>query len=265
MGEDWIPYAKRDKLSFPLMLGIAASSICPSMIWSAIMGLYFGLAFKLGITGTLNTVVLLLGSLIGFIVTPIVGVISDGTTLKWGRRRIYMVVGSLILLIAYILVIFCDKIVKSPSGVKGLFIFGILLAYTGTNILQGPARYLISDVCPPTQQVLMGSIGAIYTGIGGLFNNLIGALALYKYTSLTQEQFILVCSIVVITVSTLISCIVAKEEQLTEKPETSNPFAGIVVAFKDMTKPRLILCMVSFVMNIAGYTYALQLNTSSRV
>ena len=107
----------------------------------------------------------------------------------------------------------------------------------------------------------MGSIGAIYTGIGGLFNNLIGALALYKYTSLTQEQFILVCSIVVITVSTFISCIVAKEEQLTEKPKTSNPFAGIVVAFKDMTKPRLILCMVSFVMNIAGYTYALQLNT----
>ncbi|KAK8841545.1 hypothetical protein M9Y10_027167 [Tritrichomonas musculus] len=259
MGEDWIPFCKRDKLSFPLLLGIGAATLAGTLLWTVVFALWNPLAAKLQITSAVNTVVLLMGSLIGFLVQPVVGVISDGTTLKWGRRRIYMIVGGLVLVAALLIIMFCESFSKNQSGKQGFLIFGMILVFFAGNILQGPARTLCSDVCPPNQQVLISSIVGIYGGIGGVFTNLIGALSLYQYTSLSQEQFILVVCLCISFAAVVITVIVAHEEQLTEKPATSNPFAALLQALKEINRPFLKVAMAYFFIMIGCYQIGIQL------
>lgn len=259
MGEDWIPFCKRDKLSFPLLLGIAAATLAGTLLWTVVFALWNPLAAKLQISSAVNTVVLLMGSLIGFLVQPVVGVISDGTTLKWGRRRIYMIVGGVVLVAALLIIMFCESFSKSQSGKQGFLIFGMILVFFAGNILQGPARTLCSDVCPPNQQVLISSIVGIYGGIGGVFTNLIGALSLYQYTSLSQEQFILVVCLCISFAAVVITVIVAHEEQLTEKPATSNPFAALLQALKEINRPFLKVAMAYFFIMIGCYQIGIQL------
>lgn len=259
MGEDWIPFCKRDKLPIGLIMGIAASTLAPALIWTVVFSLFNPLADKLSLAPSLRTVILLMGSLIGFIVQPIVGAISDGTTLKYGRRRIYMIVGGIVLVAGLLIVMFCEKFSSKLSGKQGFLIFGTILVFLAGNILQGPSRTLCSDVCPPGQQVLISSIVGIYGGLGGVFTNLIGALSLYQYTSLSQEQFILVVCLCISFAAVVLTVIVTREEQLTEKPTTSNPFAVLLQALKDISPPFLRIALAYFCIMIASYQIGIQL------
>lgn len=258
MGEDWIPFCKRDKLPVPLIMGIAAASLAGTLIWTIIFTLFYPLADKVNIAPALRTVVLLLGSLFGFIFPPIIGVISDGTTLKWGRRRIYMIAGGIVLVASFLIIMFCERLSNKQSGRQGFLIFGVLMVFFSANILQGPARTLCSDICPPNQQVLMSSICGVYSGIGGTFTNLIGALSLYKYTSLSQEQFILVVCLAISFVAILVTCIVSHEEQLTEKPASLNPFIGLYNALKEINRTFLCIALPYFFIMISNYQWSIQ-------
>ena len=259
MGEDWIPLCKRDKLPFILILGIAAATLAGTLLWTVVFALFNPLADKLNLASAVRTVVLLMGSLIGFLVQPVVGVISDGTTLKWGRRRIYMVVGGIVLVVSLLIIMFCEKFSNKQSGKQGFLIFGMILVFFAGNILQGPARTLCSDVCPPSQQVLISSIVGVYGGVGGVFTNLIGALSLYQYTSLSQEQFILVVCLCISFAAVLITVICTREEQLTEKPASANPFAVLLQALKEINAPFLKIAMAYFFVMIACYQIGIQL------
>lgn len=63
-----------------------------------------------------------MGSLIGFLIQPIIGVLSDGTMLKWGRRRIYMVGGGIVLVASLLIIMFCESFSKKQSGKQGFLI-----------------------------------------------------------------------------------------------------------------------------------------------
>lgn len=259
MGDDWIPLCKRDRLPIYLVLGICAATLAGTLLWTVVFALFNPLADKLNMASGVRTVILLLGSLIGFITQPVVGALSDGTTLKWGRRRIYMIIGGVVLVVSLLIIMFCEKFSKSQSGKQGFLIFGMILVFFAGNILQGPARTLCSDVCPAAQQVLVSSIVGVYGGIGGVFTNLIGALSLYKYTSLSQEQFILVVCLCISFAAVLLTVIITREEQLTEKPATSNPFAALIVAIKEINSTFIRIAAVYFLIMVACYQIGIQL------
>ena len=88
---------------------------------------------------------------------------------------------------------------------------------------------------------------------------MIGALSLYKYTSLSQEQIILVVCLCISFVAILITVIVTHEEQLTEKPATSNPFAALVMAIKVINSIFLRIAMFYFLIMISIYQIGIQL------
>ncbi|OHS94942.1 major facilitator superfamily transporter [Tritrichomonas foetus] len=264
--ENWVPLAKRERLPLLHILGISCATLAPTLLWTIVFTLFYPLAAKLYLSNTARTLILLSGSLIGFIVQPIVGVISDGLMLKWGRRRIFMIFGGLILVVGLFILMFCVEIGESANKIdplkaqQAMLIFGMVLVFFAGNVLQGPARTLCSDVCPPNQQVLMASIVGVYGGVGGLFTNLIGAISLYKYTSLTQEQFILVVCLSISFVAVIITVIVTHEEPLDEKPESSNPFSVLWQAMKDINPTYLRVAIVYFFIMIAAYQIGIQLN-----
>ena len=92
------------------------------------------------------------GAIVGIIVQPTVGYVSDFTMSKWGRRKPYIVFGSLLDLV------FLAGIATSNT-VLALAAFVLLLAFS-TNIARGPFQGYVPDlVAEPQVGLASGMVG----------------------------------------------------------------------------------------------------------
>lgn len=231
--ETWVPTAQRDRINPAWIACVCANQLTACFIWTPIGVLTNPYCQKLGLNNVAITFVLLIGSIVGIIVPPFVAVWSDTTEAKMGRRRPWMISGEILVLIGLMMTSFCRELSpNSNSGAIAVFVIGQILASVGGNTLNGPGRTMCSDVCPPSQQVLVANVCQIFNGLAGVISNLIGALELYKYTKLNNETLVLMISCIIGFVSLCISCISAPEEPLKEKPEVKNPFSLIGASFK---------------------------------
>ena len=85
-------------------------NIVPGLVLNIIFALLEPFVKNLSISSTIKTILLLYGSLISFLLGPILGVISDGLTFKYGRRRIFVIIGSILVVISLLLRMFCSEI-----------------------------------------------------------------------------------------------------------------------------------------------------------
>ena len=108
--DDWVPLNRRDKLSFGLILAIASGNLIAGLMYNIIFALLSPIREALELPQLYETMLLLSGSLIGFFLAPLLGVLSDGLMLKFGRRRIFIIVGSIFASIALLLLSFYDEI-----------------------------------------------------------------------------------------------------------------------------------------------------------
>jgi len=70
---------------------------------------------QLGLTKSRTSLVWIAGPLSGLIMQPIVGVISDNSRSKWGRRRPFMIGGSII-------VALCLLVLGWTAEIVGMFV-----------------------------------------------------------------------------------------------------------------------------------------------
>ncbi len=84
------------------------------------------------------------GLIVAILAQPIVGVFSDRTQSRLGRRLPYFVVGTL-------MVIACLYLI-ALAPVFGLVVLGILLIQVASNTVQGPWQALIPDLVPEAQR-----------------------------------------------------------------------------------------------------------------
>lgn len=254
----WVPLCERERLSIPHIFGIAFASLAGNVVTAVLFTLFVPLSEKLKISQIGRTFILFFGSLSGFVVQPLVGVISDGVTFKYGRRRIFMIIGAIFTVVGLLVLMYSVEIGEAfnPSkplpAQQGVMIFGIIFTCCTCNLIMSPARTLCSDVVPPSQNVLMSNVVTVYYGLGGIITNLFGGLAVYKYTSLTQESFILIVGLVICAISVFTTCIVTHEEPLKVKPPSSNPFKMLWTACRHMPKP-MIRCMIVFYLQQVSY------------
>ena len=102
------------------------------------------------------------GAVIGILIQPTVGAISDYTVSRWGRRKPYIVIGS-------ILDVFFLLGIAYSNSVVALALFVALLAFS-TNIARGPFQGYVPDLVP-TQQVGLAS-GLV--GMMQILGNVVG-------------------------------------------------------------------------------------------
>ncbi|KAK8876622.1 hypothetical protein M9Y10_006840 [Tritrichomonas musculus] len=257
----WVPLNQRKKLSMGRILAIASCNLVPGLVWNIVFALLEPFVKSLGISSTVKTLLLLWGSFIGFVLGPVLGVISDGLTFKYGRRRIFVITGSVLVVISLLLMTYCYEIgtflkpSRPDSYRKAVFIIAIMMVFTAGNIVQSPARVLCSDITPPTQQSLMSNICQVYNGVSSIFANLLGGFGVYKYTSLKQEQFLLIVCLSIAFLAMTISVISAVEEPLLVKPPKVNPFKQIWLAFRKMPKPFISTAPAFLLAFVATYQY----------
>lgn len=258
---DWVPLNKRKKLPIGLIMAVACGNLVPGLMYNIIFALLSPTCSILNLNPIVEKMLLLAGSLIGFFIAPFLGILSDRLMLKFGRRRIFVIIGTFVAVLALMLLSFYDKIgeMSSNQGLakRVIFIVSIILAFISVNIIQSPARVLSSDVTPPAQQNLMSNICQFYNGIAPIISNILGGKQV-TVKGLEYTQFLLIISVSISFVAMIICCIFAREEQLKVKPPKTNPFKQTYLAFKKMPKPFSRIILPFLFANMAVYQFQIK-------
>lgn len=110
-----------------------------------------------------------IGALLGLFINPIVGALSDRTTSRFGRRRPWLFVGT-------ILAVSCFLIMMSAPGI-GVLIAGYLLFASFYNFIMPPVSALLPDRVPVNQRgTVSGFLGLAIPAGSVIGSVLIGSI-----------------------------------------------------------------------------------------
>jgi Na+/melibiose symporter-like transporter len=100
------------------------------------------------------------GLIVGMIVQPIAGAISDRSGFAWGRRRPYILLGTILAML------FLPGLGAAGSNLA-IFIFYCLLQIA-SNTAQGPYQAFIPDLVPPAKRGLASGVKSLLEILGGV-------------------------------------------------------------------------------------------------
>jgi len=100
------------------------------------------------------------GLVMGMAIQPIAGAISDRSGFKWGRRRPYILVGTLLAVVFLPWLGFC-------GGYIALFIVYCLVQIS-SNTAQGPYQAFIPDLVPDRKRGLASGVKSLLEILGGV-------------------------------------------------------------------------------------------------
>src|SRR5579864_6202408 len=108
------------------------------------------------------------GAIVSLIMPPIIGMMSDNTRGRWGRRRPYIAVGALLLVLSALLL--------SVAASLFIFVLALIVNQVGSNAANASYQALLPDRVPKEQRgaasgylglmTIIGNIGSL--GLAGL-------------------------------------------------------------------------------------------------
>jgi solute carrier family 45, member 1/2/4 len=144
---------------------------------------------RIGLPVHLMTMVWSLSPIVGFFMCPILGSLSDGCNLSYGRRRPFIIFYSIGIVIGLILIGYGDvlgNIWSTSNGnnfTRGPNIYIILLTIIGVILLdfdcdacQSPARAYLIDVSQAEDHNVGLTTFTVMAGAGGSFGYVLGAI-----------------------------------------------------------------------------------------
>ncbi|OVA09049.1 hypothetical protein BVC80_9097g122 [Macleaya cordata] len=237
----------------PLSSSNRSSSLSTLILSSMVAaGVQFGWALQLslltpyvqtlGIGHAFSSFIWLCGPITGLVVQPCVGIWSDKCYSKYGRRRPYILIGSLMISVAVTIIGFSADIgyylgdtKEHCSTYKGtrtraaiVFVIGFWMLDLANNTVQGPARALLADLSGPDQRNSANAIFCAWMAVGNILGFSSGASGNWHrwFPFLTTKACCEACAnlkaaflvaVVFLTLCTLVTLYFAKEVPL-EKP-----------------------------------------------
>ena len=192
-------------LSAPVTEGLGASPFIYGLIWLA-------------------------GPFTGMVVQPLVGVLSDNTKSRFGRRRPYLLGGALITALALwafpnsagISDFFGNILHISMPAWGGLLVAAIMIWIIDAciNIAQGPYRALVPDVVPQEQHSVANSYISLSIGLGSVIAAATAPVLKYvfNYQMSIPAQFVMAA--LAFSLAMIWTCMTIKEKS-SLKTETS--------------------------------------------
>lgn len=171
--------------------------------WQMRIALSEPVTSSLGASPFLYSLIWLAGPFSGMIVQPIIGVLSDNTKSRFGRRRPYLLGGAIITAIA----LWAFPHSASISGIIGNVLNIDMPAWGGLlvaaamiwvidaciNIAQGPYRSLVPDVVPREQHAQANSYISLSIGLGSVVAMLVAPALkfFFNYQMPIEAQFLM--------------------------------------------------------------------------
>lgn len=179
---------------------------------------YFRHSLKAG--AFLSHLVWIMGPLSGLIVAPVIGVLSDRCTWRLGRRRPFIILGSVFSIVGMLIFANVIAITKGQLFIARLlavFAFGLL--DFSTNVIMFPSRALLGDLLPTYQQHDAQSAAAVIASIGEVCA---GAYIYSLKDAVTNISRIFTIASILVAVSSSISIYFCQETPLTSSSSLPN-------------------------------------------
>lgn len=121
-----------------------------------------------GLSAATAGLILTLGNLTGLIVNPIVGILSDATHTRFGRRKPWYALPAPLLLLTLCLIPFLAQ-----SSTLTVFLLDLGIFLFALAIMRGPATVLLYDITPSKFRGMAAALSGIAGGTAGI----VGAIA----------------------------------------------------------------------------------------
>lgn len=176
----------------------------------------------LGMSSRAVSLAWLAGPLSGLLMQPLVGRLSDRCTSRLGRRRPFLIAGSL--LTSFSLLMFSNAQLIAGVFVEesrqqrlalALAVIAFFLMDFSIQIVQAPLRALVTDIVPKKQRALANSYLGVFSGVGLLIGGLLTSLNLQKllpiFHSDVQALFAIASAVLLVTV---VGCVLSTPENV---------------------------------------------------
>ena len=165
--------------------------------WSVEISAGSSYLLSLGISKQLLALVWLAGPLMGILVQPYVGALSDNCRISWGRRRPYLLGGTVVTILSMTGLAWVRELTGAAGGpVKAAAAVGVYALNFGLNVVEAASHAFITDCAPRHQQEAANGMASRGIAVGGLVGFLAGSLDLAAYLPfLGDSHFKVLCSI----------------------------------------------------------------------
>ncbi|MFQ6058396.1 MAG: MFS transporter [Anaerolineae bacterium] len=216
-----------------LGLNMATGSLTP-IILPYLVALFVGEAMKGTALGTLRSA----GLAIAILVQPAAGLLSDRSTLRWGRRRPFIFAGTVLDLLFLALI--------GLSGNYWLLFASVLLLQFSSNVAHGALQGLIPDLVPEEQRGRSSGVKAVME----LLPLILTAFTVAKLVGAGQVWAAIFVVMASLLVAMLVTVFFVREEPLRERVE--KPLSPLLMRVAMLT---LIFVVVTAIFGgLVGFT-----------
>jgi MFS family permease len=182
--------------------------------------------------GTMLAIIMLAGAIAPILIQPTVGVISDYTVTRWGRRKPYIVIGSLLD------VVFLAGIAFNESFVAMVAFYFLL--QVSSNFAQGPFQGYVPDLVPAKQVGLASGLMGLMLTLGTIVGVGIATLG-----GITDNIAAATLALGVVEVVTMV-ILVATVDEGRDGPPRTKPWLQIALSAwgRDILKQRDVLWLL---------------------
>jgi MFS family permease len=182
--------------------------------------------------GTMLAIIMLAGAVAPILIQPTVGVISDYTITRWGRRKPYIVIGSLLD------VVFLAGIAFNESFVAMVAFYFLL--QVSSNFAQGPFQGYVPDLVPAKQVGLASGLMGLMLTLGTIVGVGIATLG-----GLTDNLAAATLALGVVEVVTMVILVLTVDEGRNGPPRTK-PWLQVALSAwgRDILKQRDVLWLL---------------------
>ena len=166
--------------------------------------------------GTNLAIIGLVGTIIAIVVQPTVGTISDYTMTRWGRRKPYIFIGSILD------VVFLYGLASSNT-ILTIAAFLALLQFS-SNFAQGPFQGYVPDLVPAPQV----STASALVGLMQILGNVIGVLVASVAIG-TNNYFAGIMVLAAVELVTMLSVVIRVDDGRTSKPRDGKRWRDIAL------------------------------------
>jgi MFS family permease len=217
-----------------------------SLYWLGLSSIFAGLntimAGRLEFTGLVEKgdagralfLVSISGAIIAVIVQPTIGSISDYTISRWGRRKPYILIGSVLDVVFLLGIALSNELVAIAA-------FIALLQFS-SNFAQGPFQGYVPDLVPGEQVGTASALVGLMQVLGNVAGFVIGALA-----TATHNYALGLVALGVLELVTMLSVVIRVRTGPPAKPRNGRPWRSIAAEAwgTDLLRERSFLWLVA--------------------
>ncbi|KAK9713770.1 hypothetical protein RND81_06G050400 [Saponaria officinalis] len=246
--------------------------------WALQMSLLTPYVRQLGVSHTMSSLVWLCGPMSAILVQPTVGYVSDRSTSKFGRRKPYIIIGSILICLGVLLIGYAadlgyrlgdDLSEKTKHRAVALFVFGFWILDIANNMVQGPTRAFLADLSRHDHEKMKVANGfySFFLAVGNILGYAVGSIpTLYKILPFTMtvacdtscanlKTCFFIGIVFLLSVNAVSLSIVPEPEVETFHDDGVPFFAQVKTSIKNLGRPMWLLFLVTGLNWIAWFSY----------